>query len=81
MRHLSALKEATTTISTLKIFNPSKERYYSRLSMKLMEPSTSLKTYWSVLKSFHNNKKIPCIPSIFHENRFVTNLKKKSQIV
>ena len=36
----------------------SKERYYSRLSKKLMEPSTSAKTYWSVLKSFHNNKKI-----------------------
>ena len=33
----------------------SKERYYSRLSMKLMEPSTIPKTYWSVLKSFHDN--------------------------
>ena len=55
----------------------SKERYYSRLSMKLMEPSTSPKTYWSVLKSFHNNKKIPCIPPIFHQNRFATNSKKK----
>ena len=37
----------------------SKERYYSRLSKKLMEPSTSAKTYWSILKSFYNNKKIP----------------------
>ena len=41
----------------------SKERYYSRLSMKLMEPLTSPKTYWSVLKSFHNNKKYP----VFHQ--------------
>ena len=57
----------------------SKERYYSRLSKKLMEPSTSLKTYLSVLKSFHNNKKIPCIPTIFHENRFVTNFKEKAE--
>ena len=57
----------------------SKERYYSHLSMKLMEPSTSPKTYWSVLKSFHSNKKIPCIPPIFHENRFVTNFKEKSE--
>ena len=32
----------------------SKERYYSRLSKKLVEPSTSPKTYCSVLKSFHN---------------------------
>ena len=58
----------------------SKERYYSRLSMKLMEPSTSPKTYWSVLKSFRNNKKIPCIPPIFHENRFVTNFKEKAEL-
>ena len=45
-----------------------------------MEPSTSPKTYWSVLKSFHNNKKIPCIPPIFHENRFVTNFKEKAEL-
>ena len=41
----------------------SKERYYSHLAKKLMEPSTSPKVYWSVLKSFHNNKKYP----VFHE--------------
>ena len=51
----------------------SKKNYYSHLSMKLMELSTSPKTYWSVLKSFHNNKKIPCIQPIFYENTFVTN--------
>ena len=44
----------------------SKERYYSHLSKKLMEPATSAKIYWSVLKSFHSNKKILCIPPIFH---------------
>ena len=32
------------------------------------------------LKSFHNNKKIPCIPPIFHENRFVTNFKEKAEL-
>ena len=45
-----------------------------------MEPSTSSKAYWSVLKSFYNNKKIPCIPPIFHENRFVTNLKEEAKL-
>ena len=58
----------------------SKKRFYSLLFKKLMEPSTSPKTYWSVLKSFHNNKKIPCIPPIFHENRFVTNFKEKAEL-
>ena len=45
-----------------------------------MEPSTSPKTYWSVLKSFHNNKKIPSIPPILHENSFVTNFKEKTEL-
>ena len=58
----------------------SKERYYSLLSKKLMEPSTSPKTYWLVLKSFHNNKKIPCISPILHQNRFVTNFKEKAKL-
>ena len=57
----------------------SKERYYSRLCKKLMESSTSPKKYSSVLKSFHNNKKITCIPPIFHKNRFVTNFKEKAK--
>ena len=60
----------------------SKERYYSYLSMKLMEPSTSPKTYRSVLNSFHNNKKIPCIPPIFHENFTICHkFQRKSRIV
>ena len=45
-----------------------------------MESCTSPKTYWSVLNSFHNNKKIPCIPPIFDENRFVTNFKEKAKL-
>ena len=58
----------------------SKEKYYSHLFMKLMEPSTSPKTYCSVLKSLHNNKKISCIPPIFHENRFATIFKEKAEL-
>ena len=90
MRHISALRsnnnnqyfENFQSLQNLLgvSIEASKERYYSRLSMKLMEPSTSPKTYWSVLKSFHNNKKIPCIPPIFHENRFVTNFKEKAEL-
>ena len=90
MRHTTSLKEAAITASTLNIslqnllgvsIESSKEKYYSFSSKILMEPSTSRKTYWSVLKSFHNNKKIPCIPPIFHENRFVTNFKEKAELI
>ena len=43
----------------------SNEKYYSHLSMKLIEPFASPKTYWSVLKFFHNNKKIPLYSNNF----------------
>ena len=46
-----------------------------------MEPSTSPKTYWSALKSCYDNKKIPCTPPIFHENRFVINFKEKGELL
>ena len=39
-----------------------KSEYYSKLSMKLSNPETSSKAYWSILKSFVNDKKIPTIP-------------------
>ena len=54
----------------------SKEKYYTKLSSRLADPLTSLKTYWSILKTFLNNKKISCIPPLFHENKFITDFKK-----
>ena len=58
----------------------SKQTYYSKLASKLANPATSSKTYWSILKTFLNNKKIPCIPPLFHENKFITNFKEKAKL-
>ena len=58
----------------------SKEKYYTKLSSRLADPLTSPKTYWSILKTFLNNKKIPCIPPLFHENKFVTDFKEKAEL-
>ena len=57
-----------------------KETYYSKLASKLANPATSLKTYWSILKTFLNNKKIPCIPPLFHENEFIIHFKEKDKL-
>ena len=55
--------------------------YYSfPFIQKIMDPSTSPKTYWSVLMSFQKNKKIPCIPPIIYENRLLTNFKYKAEL-
>ena len=58
----------------------SKEKYYTKLSSKLANPLISLKTYWSILKACLNNKKIPCIPPLFHANKFVTDFKEKAEL-
>ena len=57
----------------------SKEKYYTKLSSRLADPLTSPKTYWSILKTFLNNKKIPCIPPLFHENKLITDFKEQVQ--
>ena len=45
-----------------------------------MDPTISPKPYWSILKTFLNSKKIPCIPPIYHNNNYVTDFKRKAQI-
>ena len=58
----------------------SKNTYYSNLSTKLVKQKSNLKTYWSVLKRFLNNKKIPCIPSLIYENKLATDFRENSEI-
>ena len=41
----------------------------------MMDPLTSTKTYWSILKTFLKYKKIPCIPPLFHQYRCITKCK------
>ena len=45
-----------------------------------MDPITSAKTYWLVLKTLLNIKKIPCIPPLFHQDKYVTDFKKKAEL-
>ena len=45
-----------------------------------MDPITSLKAYWSILKTFLNNKKIPCVPPIYHNSNYIIDFKEKAQI-
>ena len=38
------------------------------------------KTYWSIFKTFYISKKIPLIPLLLADDRFVTDIKTKSNI-
>ena len=58
----------------------SKPTYYSRLSDKLLDTKTSPKLYWSILKTFLNNKNIPCIPPLLHKGKFIMEFKEKAEL-
>ena len=42
----------------------SKDDNHRQLARKLTNPKTSSKTYWSILKTFYNRKKVPQIPPL-----------------
>ena len=44
-----------------------------------MDLMASAKTYWSILNWLLNNKKVPCIPLLFYQNKHVTDFKKKAE--
>ena len=50
------------------------------MANKLNDLQRNSKAYWSLLKCFLNNKKIPLIPPLFHENKFVTNFLEKGKL-
>ena len=57
-----------------------KEKFYCKLSTKLATPSTSSKTYWSILITFVNGKKIPIIPPLLVNDNFITNFLEKANL-
>ena len=58
----------------------SKQSYYRRVPQKLTSKSTSSKCYWSLVKRMLNDKLIPAIPPLFHNNTFISNFKEKSEL-
>ena len=57
-----------------------KTLYYENLVNKLNNPLLQTKTYGSVLKAFYNDKKIPQIPPLLEDDKFVTDMKTKADI-
>ena len=38
------------------------------------------KTYWSILKTFHNGKKVLVIPPLFINSKFITDFQEKANV-
>ena len=62
------------------LMNKSKHNYYSRVASKLTNVQRNSKTYWAILNRFLNNEKMPLIPPLFNENKFVTDFNKKAEL-
>ena len=57
-----------------------KDLYYENLAKKLNNPLLQAKTYWSILKSFYNDRKVPLIPPLLIDDKFVTDIQTKINI-
>ena len=57
-----------------------KALYYENLAKKLNNSLLQAKSYWSILKTFYNGKKIPLIPPLLVRDMFVTDMKTKADI-
>ena len=60
------------------IIATTKALYYENLGKKLNNPLAQAKTYWSILKTFYNGKKIPLIPPLLVNDKF--DMKTKADI-
>ena len=50
------------------------------MGKRLNDPSTSAISYWTILKTFYNKRKIPLIPPLLVNNSFVTDFKEKANL-
>ena len=69
-------QEAVSKVSEL--INIHKEEYQNHIARKLNDPMTNTKTYWSILKTFYNGKKVLVIPLLLINNKLISDFKVKA---
>ena len=62
------------------LITSTKDLHYNNLAKRLNNPLLQAKTYWSILKTFYNDKKIPKIPPLLTDDKFVTDIPTKANI-
>ena len=78
MHHLCAFKNLQNHLN--QSIQIAKQNYVNKIAQRLGDPNTSSKCYWSFLKTLLNGNKIPCIPPLFHGDKFIVDLQEKSDI-
>ena len=74
-RHLEQRQDTLRTSIEI-----SKQKCHVKFSRKLAVNKINPKCYCFILKSFLNNKKIPCIPPLIHNNQFVEDFKEQNEL-
>ena len=59
------------------VISHTKALHYENLAIKRNNPLLQAKTYWSILKTFYNDKKIPLIPPLLIDYKFTTDAQSK----
>ena len=54
-----------------KLIEDAKARYLEKVGKTLGNPATGIKTYWSLLKSVLNKTRVPNIPPLLENDKFV----------
>ena len=75
IKHLK-LQEPTSVISEL--ISRRKDEYQNYIASRLNDPKTNAKTYWPILKTFYNGKKVPIIPLRLINNELISDFKFKA---
>ena len=80
-KKVDAYELLTKAVSEVfQLIEKSKDDYYYRLGNWLNDSSTSAKSYWTILKTFYNKRKISHIPPLLVNNSFVTDFKEKGNL-
>ena len=58
------------------LISKSKKECYQNINRKLNDPSTSSKTFWSIMNFFFKSKKVSTIPPLLFNGAFLTHLQK-----
>ena len=63
------------------LISHTKDLHCENLAKKLNNPLLQAKTYWSILKSFYNDTKVPLTPPLLIDDKFVTDIQTKTNIL
>ena len=78
--NMVATKPETLQKLIYKTLESCKSKYCENISKNLYSKALAPICFWSLLKTMLNDEKIPCIPPIFHDNKFVTAFSKKAYL-